>query len=191
MLSRKYKATFGVLLQPVNVVLIRLRVSADHLTLAGLVFGVLAGLAFAQGRFLLGGLFLALSGLSDMLDGSLARATGETTRFGSFIDSVTDRYSECFIFGGLAWHYAASPVLMLVLAGLTGSLLVSYTRARAESLIERCEIGIAERPERMILLMLGCLPGLMVPALWVIAALAHLTALQRIHHTWRATNGKK
>jgi phosphatidylglycerophosphate synthase len=191
MLSRKYKATFGVLLQPVNLVLIRLRVSADHLTLAGLVFGILAGLAFAQGRLLLAGLFLALSGLSDMLDGSLARAAGETTRFGSFIDSVTDRYSECFIFGGLAWHYAGSPVLMLVLAALTGSLLVSYTRARAESLIERCEIGIAERPERMILLILGCLPGLMVPALWVIAVLAHVTALQRIHHTWREASARK
>lgn len=191
MLSRKYKATFGELIQPVNLVLHRLRVSPDHLTLAGLVFGALAGLAFAEGRLVLGGVFFGLSGLSDMLDGSLARAAGETTPFGSFLDSVTDRYTECLVFGGLAWHFASSPVLLLVIAALTGSLLVSYTKARAEALIGRCDVGLFERPERMIILIAGALSGLTVPALWLLAVFSHITALQRIHFTWRQTNGRK
>jgi phosphatidylglycerophosphate synthase len=190
MLSRKYKATFGELVQPVNLVLHRLRVSADHLTLAGLVFGALSGLAFAQGRLLLAGAFLALSGVSDMLDGSLARATGEACPFGSFIDSVTDRYAECFIFAGLAWHLRGSAALLLVLAALAGSLLVSYTRARAEGLGVRCDVGVLERPERMVLLVAGAVTGFLVPALWAIAVLAHVTALQRIHHTWREMTGR-
>jgi phosphatidylglycerophosphate synthase len=187
MLSRKYKATFGELVQPVNLVLHRLRVSADHLTLAGLVFGALCGLAFAQGRLLLAGLFLALSGVSDMPDGSLARATGEATPFGSFIDSVTDRYAECFVFAGIAWQMRAAPELLLVLAAFSGSLLVSYTRARAEGLAVNCDVGVLERPERMILLIAGALSGFLVASLWAIAVLGHVTALQRVHCTWRAT----
>lgn len=191
MLSRKYKGTIGELIQPVNLVLHRLRVNPDHLTLAGLVFGVLAGLAFAQGRLVLGGIFFGLSGLSDMFDGSLARAAGETTPFGSFLDSVTDRYTECFVFGGLAWHYASSGVLLLVVAALTGSLLVSYTKARAESLIGRCDVGILERPERMIILIAGAVSGYTVPALVVLAVFAHITALQRIHHTWKQMSNRR
>lgn len=191
MLSRKYKATFGELIQPVNLVLHRLRVSPDHLTLAGLVFGLLAGAAFAQARPVLGGFFFGLSGLSDMLDGSLARTAGETTPFGSFLDSVTDRYTECFVFGGLAWHYASSRELLLVIAALTGSLLVSYTKARAEAIIGHCDVGILERPERMIIIIGGAFSGLMVPALWLVAVFSHLTALQRIHYTWRHTNRRR
>jgi len=185
MLSRKYKGAFGELMQPVNLALHRMRVSADHLTLAGLVFGALAGLAAGQGRLPLAALFLALSGLSDMLDGSLARATGEAGPFGSFIDSVTDRYTESFVFAGLAWHYRLEGTLLLVLAAYAGSLLVSYTKARAEAVIGRCEVGLLERPERFVLLIAGALTTLMVPALWTIAVLAHFTALQRIRYTWK------
>lgn len=185
MLSRKYKGAFGEFIQPVNLALHRLRISADHLTLAGLVFGALAALAFAQGRLLLGGVFLALSGVSDMLDGSLARATGEATLFGSFIDSVTDRYTECFVFAGLAWLHRGDGALLLVLAAFSGSLLVSYTKARAEAVVGRCEVGLLERPERLILIIAGAVTGLMTTALWVLAVLSHATALQRIHHVWR------
>ena len=191
MLSRKYKGAFGELIQPVNLALHRLRVSADHLTLAGLVFGALGALAFAQGRLLLGGAFLALAGVSDMLDGSLARATGEATLFGSFIDSVTDRYTECFVFAGLAWLHRGDELLLLVLAAFSGSLLVSYTKARAEAVVGRCDVGLLERPERLILLIAGAVTGLMTAALWVLAVLSHATALQRIHHVWRKASRRQ
>ncbi len=190
MLSRKYKTAFGELVAPLSRLLRRLRVSADHLTLAGLVFGALAGLAFAQARPLLAGVFLALSGLADMFDGNLARVSGEIRPFGSFIDSVTDRYAETFVFAGLAWHFRGGGELLLVIAAYAGSVLVSYTRARAEALIGSCDVGILERPERLLLLIGGAVAGLLAPALWVIAALAHLTALQRIYHTWRQSSAR-
>lgn len=186
MLSRRYKGTFGRILRPVNLALHRVRVSADHLTWAGVVFGALAGLAFGQGRFALGGIFLALSGASDMLDGSLARTTGEASAFGSYMDSVADRYTECLFFAGLAWHYRSGWELLLVLAAFAASLLVSYTKARAEAVVGACEVGILERPERFILIIAGALSGLMAPALWAVAVLGHATAVHRILHTWRA-----
>jgi phosphatidylglycerophosphate synthase len=181
-LSRKYKSTFGVYLQPVNLALHRLRVSPDHITLAGIVFGALSGLAFARGRLLLAGTFLILSGVSDMLDGALARACGEGTKFGSFIDSVADRFTEAMIFTGIAWHLRDKPELLLVIAALSGSFLVSYAKARAEALGVPCEVGLMERPERIILLVAGALLNLLVPVLWVLAALTMLTAAQRVLH---------
>jgi len=191
MISRKYKGVFGVLIQPLNLALHRLRVSADHLTLAGIVFGALAALAFAEGRLPLGGLFLALAGAADMLDGSLARASGSATPFGSFIDSVADRATDCIILGGLAWHYRERTELLVVLAAVGGSFLVSYTKARAESLGVECDVGLMERPERMILLIAGALTGLMRPALWALAALSLATAGQRVWHVRRAMAGSR
>jgi phosphatidylglycerophosphate synthase len=181
-LSRKYKSAFGEYVQPVNIVLHRLRVSPDHLTLAGIVFGGLAGLAFARERLILAGIFLILAGVSDMLDGSLARSNGEATTFGSFIDSVADRFTEGMIFTGIAWHFRGQPELLLVPIALTGSFLVSYTKARAEALGVSCEVGLMERPERMIVLVAGALCGLLVPAFWVLATFTLFTAGQRVLH---------
>ena len=182
MLSRKYNSAFGEYIQPVNLVLHRLRVSPDHLTFAGIIFGGLSGLAFARGRLVLAGIFLILAGVSDMLDGSLARANGEASPFGSYIDSVADRLTESLIFAGIAWHLRESPELLLVLAALAGSYLVSYAKARAEALGVPCEVGLMERPERIIVLVAGALLGLLVPALWVLATLTMLTAGQRVLH---------
>jgi len=181
-LSRKYKSAFGEYIQPVNFVLHRLRVSPDHLTFAGIVFGAIAGLAFARGRLLLAGVFLILAGVSDMLDGSLARASGEASPFGSYIDSVADRFTEALIFTGIAWHVRQKPELLAVLAALAGSFLVSYTKARAEALGVNCDVGLMERPERIIVLVAGALLGLMLPTLWVLAALTMITAAQRVLH---------
>jgi phosphatidylglycerophosphate synthase len=181
-LSRKYKSAFGEYIQPVNLVLHRLRVSPDHLTFAGIVFGGLAGLAFARGRLVLAGIFLILAGVSDMLDGSLARASGEASPFGSYIDSVADRFTEALIFTGIAWHLRGRTELLLVLAALAGSFLVSYTKARAEALGVGCEVGLMERPERIIVLVAGALLDQLVPALWVLAVLTMLTAGQRVLH---------
>ena len=181
-LSRKYKSSFGEYIQPVNLVLHRLRVSPDHLTFAGVIFGGLAGLAFARGRLVPAGIFLILAGVSDMLDGSLARANGAASPFGSYIDSVADRFTECLIFAGIAWHLREKPELLLVLAALAGSLLVSYAKARAEALRVPCEVGLMERPERFIVLVAGALLGLLLPALWVLATLTMLTTAQRVLH---------
>ena len=190
MLSRKYKSAFGVYIQPVNLVLHRLRVSPDHLTFAGIVFGALAGLAFARGRLALAGLFLILAGVSDMLDGSLARSNGAASPFGSYIDSVADRLTECLVFTGLAWHLRDKPELLLVLAALAGSFLVSYAKARAEALGANCNVGLMERPERFIVLVAGALLGLLVPALWVLAVLTLLTAAQRVLHVRRSMKSR-
>lgn len=184
-ISRKYKGAFGELLQPVNLALHRLRISADQLTFAGIVFGALAAVAFGEGRLQLGGLFLVLAGVSDMLDGSLARASGSASPFGSFVDSVADRATDCLILGGLAWHYRDRRELLVALVAIGGSFLVSYTKARAQSLGVSCDIGLMERPERMILLIAGALTGLMRPALWALAVLSILTAAQRVLHVRR------
>lgn len=185
MLSRKYKSAVGAIIQPVNLVLHRLRVSPDQLTFAGIVFGGLSGLAFARDRLLLAGVFLVLAGLSDMLDGSLARASGEATPFGSYIDSVADRFTECLIFTGIAWHVRGRIELLVVLAALGGSFLVSYAKSRAEALCVACEVGLMERPERMIVLIAATLPGLLQPALWVLATLTLVTAAHRVLHVRR------
>jgi CDP-diacylglycerol--glycerol-3-phosphate 3-phosphatidyltransferase len=185
-LSRKYKAAFGEFIQPVNLALHRLKVNPDHLTLAGIVFGALAAIAFAEGRLPLGGLFLALAGAADMLDGSLARAAGSASRFGSFIDSVADRATDVLILAGLAWHFRATTELAVVLLAIGGSFLVSYTKARAEGLGISCEVGLMERPERMILLIAGALSGLMRTTVWALAVLSLVTAVQRIWHVRRA-----
>ena len=189
-LSRKYKSAFGDYIQPVNLVLHRLRVSPDHLTFAGIVFGGLAGLAFARGRLVLAGIFLILAGVSDMLDGSLARANGEASPFGSYIDSVADRFTEALIFTGIAWHLREKPELLLVLAALAGSFLVSYTKARAEALGVPCDVGLMERPERIIVLVAGALLGLLLPALWVLATLTMFTAGQRVLHVRKAMRSR-
>jgi phosphatidylglycerophosphate synthase len=188
-LSRKYKAAFGEFIQPLNIALHRLRVSADHLTLAGIVFGALAGIAFAEGRLPLGGIFLIFAGVADMLDGALARASGSATRFGSFIDSVADRATDVLILGGLAWYFRTTTELAVTLAAIGGSFLVSYTKARAEGLGIACDVGLMERPERMILLIAGALSGLARTAVWVLAILSLVTAIQRVWHVRQALSG--
>lgn len=191
MISRKYKAAFGAFVQPLNLALHRLRISADHLTFAGIVFGALAAVAFAEGRLPLGGLFLILAGIADMLDGALARASGSASRFGSFIDSVADRATDVLILGGLAWHFRATTELAVALAAIGGSFLVSYAKARAEGLGIACDIGLMERPERMILLIAGALSGLMRTAVWALAVLSLITAAQRVWHVRKELNGRR
>lgn len=189
MLSRKYKRTFGELVEPLSLALHRRGFTAIHVTLAGLAFSAFAAIAFGGGHFGAGGVLLAAAGLSDALDGSLARATEGETPFGAFIDSVADRYSELLTLSGIAFHYTGTSVLPVVLLALAGSVMVSYTRAKAESVTGVCDIGLMERPERLILLVAGSLFGFMVPALWILAILGNMTAAHRIYHTWKMVQG--
>jgi CDP-diacylglycerol--glycerol-3-phosphate 3-phosphatidyltransferase len=189
MLSRKYRKAFGELVRPMSLALHRRGFTAMRVTMAGLAFSAVSAFAYSKGYFAIGGGLLALAGLSDALDGSVARSSGGETPFGAFIDSVADRYSEFLTLGGIALHYAGTPVLLPVLLSLAGSVMVSYTRAKAESVTATCNVGLMERPERLILLAGGSLFGFMVPALWALAILTNLTAAHRIHHTWKMLQG--
>ena len=147
-----------------------------------------AGVAFAFGRFRTGALLVLAAGLADVMDGAVARADDRGSPFGAFMDSVVDRYSEAAYLTGLIYYYAAardSLMALLVVLVLSGSVFVSYTKARAESQIDECKIGIMERPERVKLLALGYLVGGYgaLVALLLLALLSHFTALQRIFYT--------
>jgi soluble lytic murein transglycosylase len=184
----RYRDTLRAWSDPVGRTLFRLRLRPNHLTMCGLLVSACAGAAFVFGHVRLAGVLLILAGLFDLFDGSLARASGQATTFGAFLDSVIDRYSDIVVMLGIVVLYARMPHArgaLVAMAGLAGSVMVSYTKARAESIGVSCNIGVMERPERLICLIAGALLGLMEPALWVLAILANLTALQRILFTRR------
>lgn len=178
---------------PVADLLVRWRVSPNVLTTVGTACSVAAGLIFATGHIRTAGLFLGVTALFDVLDGTVARRTGRSTTFGAFYDSTLDRVADGALLAGLAWFYAAHPVhgsrvmLGITLAGLVGTFLISYTRARAESLGIDAKVGFMQRPERIALL--AAPQGLFGLALdgWVLAGIvtllavsAWITAVQRI-----------
>ena len=166
----------------------------NQLTLAGLALNILAGWIYASGILFVGGVVALLAGLGDLLDGPLARLTGKTSSFGAFLDSTVDRYSDFFLFGGVAFYFASegSWGWFLVAAGiLLGAFLTSYTKARAESLIPACSVGFLERAERVLLLALGSLvPPLFQMVLVVLLVGTHATALQRIFFVQKSLSTK-
>jgi CDP-diacylglycerol--glycerol-3-phosphate 3-phosphatidyltransferase len=171
------------------------RVSPDVLTIMGLALNGVACACFAlaggkdyRSPWLLqaGGLVALLASVFDMLDGRVARLRGRETKFGAFLDSTMDRYSDMVLYMGLLILYARvdkTPHMVLVWVAAFGSFMTSYARARAESLIPRCTVGFLERPERLTLLILGALTNRVVAALWAIAVLSNLAAVQRIVYT--------
>ena len=172
--------------------------SPNALTLFGFAVTLAVAWVLSTGRFFSGGLLVLFSGAFDFLDGALARATGRSTKFGAFLDSTLDRFSDAALFLGLLAYYASQGShyqVILIGAALTGSLATSYTRARAEGLGLKDEVGLFTRTERIILLAIGLIIGhwhsdAMTVVLWIIAVLSNLTALQRIYHVWRQTGGK-
>jgi CDP-diacylglycerol--glycerol-3-phosphate 3-phosphatidyltransferase len=178
---------------PVSWLVQRLRsagVTPNMVTYTGFALTVLSAFILAGGRLILGGFVLWAASMLDMIDGSLARQTGQSTSFGAFIDSTLDRYSEIIALGGLVWHFSnqtdSSLVLFLLYVTMAGSLMVSYTRARAEGLHLDVKEGWLQRPERLTILIAGLIFGLVQPALWILAIFTNVTALQRIHQVyWR------
>jgi CDP-diacylglycerol---glycerol-3-phosphate 3-phosphatidyltransferase len=159
-------------------------VSPNTLTLIGFLLTVIVALVLAAGHLLWGGLLLILAALFDTLDGALARHAGKTSLFGAFFDSVMDRFSEAVTLVALIWYYSGqadgrTPVVLLA-AALVGSLMVSYTRARAEAVGVECKEGFFQRTERIVVLILGLVTGWMLPVLWILAIFTNFTALQRI-----------
>ncbi len=166
------------------------RIHPNVLTLIGLLINGVAAALLAAGKFVAAGLVIVGAGLFDMVDGRVARQTNRVTRFGGFFDSVLDRYSDLVLLMGLLVYYASINrffYVVLTAVVMTGSVMVSYTRARAECIIPLCKVGFMERPERIVLLIIGALFGRMAQVLWVIAVLSNLTVLHRILFTWRAT----
>ncbi len=176
-------------LRPVGSGLGRVGIKADHLTALGVVISVLAGLAAAQGWLLLAAILLAASAIPDVLDGAVAKASGTSSPRGAFFDSVSDRVSDSFVLGGVAWHLASTAdphAAVLPFAVLGASNLVSYERARAESLGFTARGGLMERAERMLLLGLGLIfSSLLIPALWLMLGLTTVTAGHRFAMVWR------
>ena len=184
----RYRETVRLWSDPVGRALFRLRLRPNHLTVIGLVVSFFAAAGFIAGHVRWAGCLLLLAGLCDLLDGALARVSGQVTAFGAFLDSVIDRYSDLIVLLGIVVLFARTPHArgaLVAMAGLVGSVMVSYTKARAESIGVDCNVGFMERPERMICLVAGALFDLLEPALWVLAILSNLTALQRIVFTRR------
>ena len=165
-----------------------LHVHPNILTLTGMVINIFAMILFAQGKFILAALVIVFAGIFDIVDGEVARRTKRVTKFGAFFDSVIDRYSDLLLLLGLIiWYAKIHRIFYVGLTGLVliGSVLTSYTRARAESLIPACKVGFLERPERIVLLIIGGLTDRMAAVLWVMAILSNWTVSQRIWYTWR------
>jgi CDP-diacylglycerol--glycerol-3-phosphate 3-phosphatidyltransferase len=164
------------------------RIHPNVLTFVGLLINIAAAALFAQGKFRWAGVVVIGAGLFDMVDGRVARASNRVTRFGGFFDSVLDRYSDLALFMGLLVYYASINrffYIVLTAIVMTGSVMTSYTRARAENTIPKCKVGFLERPERVVLIIIGALFERMAPVLWVIAVLSNLTVIHRMIYTWQ------
>jgi CDP-diacylglycerol--glycerol-3-phosphate 3-phosphatidyltransferase len=166
------------------------RIHPNVLTFLGLVINIAAAYLLAVGQFRWGGVVIIGAGLFDMVDGRVARETNRVTRFGGFFDSVLDRYSDAALLVGLlVWYGSINRPAYVVLTAIAmiASLLTSYTRARAENSIPACKVGFMERPERVVLVIIGALFDRMAPVLWVIAVLGNLTVVHRMIFTWQET----
>jgi phosphatidylglycerophosphate synthase len=173
------------------------KINPNYLTFLGLLINLGAGVLFGyaagenQARlFRYAALVIIGAGIFDMVDGRVARATGQVTDFGGFFDSVIDRYSDVALYFGLLVYYArANRFFYVVLTAIVmvTSVMISYTRARAEALISNCKVGFMERPERIVLVIIGAWFNRMAPVLWVIAVIGNITVVHRIVHTYMET----
>lgn len=177
--------------------LVRAGVSPNHITVAGMLLSLAAGIFFAAGEIFWGGMLLWASGLMDPIDGTVARLSGKVSRFGALFDSTLDRYSEFFIFFGFLVYFKSGRMLIVVMLALMGSIMVSYIKARAESLGQKEFRGLMQRPERIILLIAGtvlnapinhyllggCQDCTLKGTIVILAVLTNLTALQRLIHS--------
>jgi len=164
------------------------KIHPNYLTLIGLLINVGAAWLLAVGQFRWAGAVIIGAGLFDMVDGRVARETNRVTRFGGFFDSVLDRYSDLgLLIGLLVWYGSIGRFSYVVLTAVAmiACVMVSYVRARAENSIPMCKVGFMERPERVVLVIIGALFDRMAPVLWVIAVLGNLTVIHRMIFTWQ------
>lgn len=191
MLDRRWRAKVEVRLQPAARNLRHIGLTADRLTALGLAASLAGGLLVGSGHLGWAALALLVSGLLDVVDGSVAKASGTAGPRGAFVDSVADRFADAFLLGGVAWYFTGTEprLAVLALAVLAASLIVSYERARAESLGFDARGGLMERAERLVMLFVGLAFGLLEPVLWAMLVLSLLTAVQRFVKVWRQAAG--
>jgi CDP-diacylglycerol--glycerol-3-phosphate 3-phosphatidyltransferase len=188
MFDKRLRPSVEQRLQPVGANLKRSGITADHLTLAGIVMAVGAAIAIANGALRLGFVLLLLTAVPDVLDGAVAKASGTATPRGAFFDSVADRVTDALLLVGVAWYLEnrhPGHIAILPMAVLAMSMLISYERAKAESLGFDARGGLMERAERLIALAFGLLfEGLLIAVLWVMLVLTAVTAVQRFVRVW-------
>src|ERR1700693_741656 len=190
MITRKIGEGGRWLLEKIVDVVASTGINPNLLTFFGLLVNGWAAILFSLGEFASGAMVIFFAAFLDMLDGELARREKRVTAFGAFFDSTLDRYSDMALYMGLLVYYAEAgrtSYVILAAVATAGSVMVSYSRARAESLIPLCKVGFMERPERMVLLILGGLFGRMAPVLWVIAVVSTITVIHRILFHWQET----
>jgi CDP-diacylglycerol---glycerol-3-phosphate 3-phosphatidyltransferase len=183
-----YKAPLHRLFDPVARLLLRIGARPNHLTVLGLGVSITAAYVFSVGRLRWGAALLAVAGLFDFFDGAVARLAGSDSDYGAFLDSVVDRYSDVAVLFGILVYYQQRSDTMgsaLTMATLAGTIMTSYTKARAQSIGVRCDIGVVERPERLIALIAGAAFQLLTPIMALLAVLTNVTAIQRIIYTRR------
>ena len=186
------------LLNPLVILLVSLKIYPKILTMSGLVASAVSCYFFAKGSLFWGGIMIIIVGLSDILDGQIARYTGKTSRFGAFLDSTIDRYTEGFVYLGLIIYFWEKSLLVviLIMIAVIGSLLVSYVKVRGEGLGIECLVGLMQRKERLIVLILGSILGslkytgniFLGLAIGIIAVLSHFTVIQRMMYVRRELN---
>lgn len=192
LIGDKFVKGYFKIVEPIGGWLISSGIQPNSITWAGLVFTLIAAYLFGKGSFFWGGVFLVIAGTCDVLDGMVARKTDRKSKFGAFFDSTVDRYSDIFIFLGIAVHFNSLYIYVLVIFSITGSLLTSYTRARAGALKIDCKVGLMQRPERVTYIsaaavfdgILGILFSvehfLIILVLWFVALMSNITVLQRV-----------
>ncbi len=192
MFDGKFRAPIDKAVKPIGAGLRRTGLTPDHLTVVGLLVGVGAAVAIGAGELKLGLLLVILAALPDLLDGALAKASGADSQRGAFFDSTIDRITDALLFGGIAWYLASeeSPhMAMLPFAVMAVSSLISYQRAKAESLGIEAKGGLMERAERIIAICIGlAFNVLLIPILWIMLVLTSITAIQRFVKVWRAAD---
>ena len=189
MFDGRFRAPIEKAVRPVGQLLKKTGMSPDHLTILGIAFAVLASFAIGTGALRAGLVLVILAALPDILDGALAKASGTSSQRGAFFDSVVDRVTDSVHFGGVAWYFASEkePHLVLLPMAIMGvSSLISYERAKAESLGLYAKGGLMERAERIVVLCIGLLfDSLLVPIMWIMLVLTVITAIQRFVQVWR------
>jgi len=187
-LEKFMRVTFKGVLDPIGAFLNRIGLLPNTLTIMGLIGNAVGAVFLALGNITVGGLIVLLMGPIDALDGTMARLRGEPTEFGAFVDSVTDRYSELIILGGLLIYYLQQQNWLacgLIYLAAVGSVMVSYTKARAEGLGFEAKVGVLTRLERFLVIAPCLIFNVPMVALWVVAVLSNFTALQRIWYVRR------
>src|SRR3954453_15883854 len=191
---RSFKGSFRLAVQPLASSLARAGVQANWLTYLGFILNAVVAGILGEGWFAVGGILFLIVNALDFLDGAVARAAGTAGAYGAFLDSVLDRYSEAVVFVGLIVWYARGDDMVAVTVSalaLAGSFMVSYCRARAEGLGLNCEVGLLQRPERIVVLGIGLMlaelvhPMVLVAVLVALAVLTNFTTGQRIRHVGR------